>query len=59
MMLASATSWLVWFDEPLAMRLMQALLHFAWQGSVIAGFYAAVAWLLREAAASSRYVAGF
>jgi WD40 repeat protein/Zn-dependent protease with chaperone function len=58
MMLASATSWRVWFDASLAMLLMQALLHFVWQGSVIAGFYAAMAWSLREAAASSRYVAG-
>ncbi|HEX4142220.1 MAG TPA: M56 family metallopeptidase [Pirellulales bacterium] len=58
MNLASATSWLFWFDAPFALRLMQALLHFVWQGCVIAGLYALVAYRLRNAAADGRYVAG-
>ncbi len=44
--------------QPLVQRLGWALLHFVWQGAVIAVVLAFAWWLLRRRTANARYVAG-
>jgi len=46
-----------WIDHPLTQALASALLHFLWQGSVVA-LLALAWWRIRRPAAPARYVAG-
>jgi beta-lactamase regulating signal transducer with metallopeptidase domain len=44
-----------WFDESLAFRLVQALVHFLWQGSLVAGVVLLAGTTLTRASAHARY----
>lgn len=53
-------SYVSWFlDSPLVYRLGSALVHFLWQGAIVAVALSVAMWLLRRRSASTRYIASW
>jgi len=50
----SGFSWLL--DSPLVYRLGSGLVHFLWQGAIVATVLGVVLWLLRQRSAEVRYI---